>query len=678
MPSAEYMKQYRAERKLEQKVSAPYTEQDAAGIRHKSEVLSYYELNLLFLGLKKDAPTAEDSEDDSGKKKTYRKRNIVAPVKHKFFGLNITFEQWLELRDRARKDLFWLGRDMLHKGLVPTTHNATCEQFVQKNFDGCFSAGYTIDNVHSAIAKQFRTDENQQSTREMMLLDARGFYKSTIDGIDCVQWMLNVPDIRILILTGEYKLAVAFMKEIKGYFFLADGADPSDFHCLFPEYILVGVDGASREPILCPARLRSQKEPSLWVNSIDANLSGWHCDIRKMDDIVTDENSNNVDTRKALKLKADGTENLVDEWGFTDYIGTRYFVDDYYGTRMKPEESDAEVSPLKYFCRACWIVKPEYVDVPLRHLKEDMVILTFPEKATFKSLRSKLLKNERSFRNQQLNQPTATDEDSLFKISFDEDTLRAHTYSPSAAPREGDIIVCWDWAASANKQSDYSAGAAGRIYKKVVRNEILGMDEIVWGICVLDVVFDKWKPSELAYQVVAFDKKWHPKQTLIERSTGAELLQMEVQRNAVKFGVTMNVYWKPVDQSPDAKRNRIKGIETLLKSGQFWMVTGAWNDMAYKQLCDYTGERKNRGRKDDIPDAMSFLTFFLPMTGTSEERKKIEEAQSKVAMQRANYDRIFGNGPVNLSHRPAPVEPVAVPRVIDPRQRFFGGNGMHA
>lgn len=628
-------------------------EQDASGKRHKSEVLSQADLLKLYYGMAGNDLEVED------KKKA--KKSSIRPSVSKILGEERSFEEWLEMRDQARKDLFWLGRDVLKKDLVEKTHRIVCEQFVQKNFDGAYHEGYTIGDVHKAIDRQQRFDDKGNATKEMLLLDPRGFFKSTIDGIDCIQWMLNAPDIRILILTGEYKLAAAFMKEIKAYMFFADGADPTDFHLLFPEYVLTGVSGSSKEPIECPARRHDQKEATLWVNSIDSNLSGWHCDIKKGDDVITDENSNTEAAREKLKDKFDGTDNLLDEWGFSDNIGTRYFAGDWYGTRLEPADPDDFV-PLKYFVRKCWEVKPGSEDVPLKKLTEDMVVLNFPEKATFTSLRKKLLKSERSFRNQQLNEPSEDDQ-SEFKVTFSEDLLRTRIMHASAAPKEGDLYVVWDWAPSAGKYSDMSVGVAGRIVKS---------QDGRFGIVVLEVLFDRWKPSELAFHIVAFNKKWVPKKTLIEKSPGAELLQMEISRQAVKYGTSIDVYWKPVTLQADAKRNRIKGLETLLQDNLLSFVGGTWIDETFRQLVNYTGERKNKGRKDDIPDAISFLCFFLPSTTTNEDYEALQLAAEKAATRKREYERMFG-GQQTVRQS----DPVAPVKSEDPRNRIFGGNGLH-
>ena len=642
--------------------------------RFKSEVYSQLTLAKIFTGVEWKETQEEDDRRTSAANKKKKKKpinpsnNVIAGVTTDTYDtleeLVAGFDHWLELRDRARKDLFWLAKTILKKDLEPAVHQVVCDQFVQKNFDGAFPEGYTIGDVHAAIDRQERYDECGSPTKEMILLDARGFYKSTIDGIDAVQWMLNVPDIRIFLITGVYKLGIGFLKEIKGYLYLADGAEPTDIQFLFPEYVIKGIDGTSKEPLLLDVRKHTQVAPTIWVNSIDSSLSGNHCDIKKGDDVVDDSNSNSDDVRITLKEKFDGTDNVLDPWGFSDNIGTRYFPSDWYGTRLTSYREDPIENAIKYFCRACWKVKPEFVEVPIKELTADMVVVTFPQKEGFNKLRKKLLNNERSFRCQQLNEPAGIDRDDGFRVQFDEDSLRAHMILMANASKDGDIFICWDWALSANKYSDMSVGVAGRVYFK----------DGIWGICVLEIIFGRWRASELALQIVSFNKKWNPKKTLIEKSNGAELLNLEIMRKAAQFEMMMDVFWKPPALQENAKRNRIKGLESLLSDNRLYFIVGPWLDETFSQLTRYTGEKKNRGRKDDIPDALSYLSFFLPTSlggeKDSEEMQALVKAQKDINMRKRNYERYFGG-------QQLPPPPVDAPRPRRPGD-IFGGNGMRA
>ena len=623
--------------------------------RFRSEVESQKVLAELFLGIRELGEEEEKRTSHANKKK----KKSITPFTN-FYGGRLpgkyssleefveAFDNWLVLRDKARKDLFWLCK-FLGKDVEPEVHQVVCDQFVKKNFDGAFPEGYTIKDVHEAIDRQVRVDQFGTPTKELILLDSRGFYKSTIDGIDAIQWMINVPDIRIFLITGVYKLGIGFLKEIKGYLYLADGAEPTPFQFLFPEYIVKGVDGTSKEPLLLKVRKHSQVAPTIWVNSIDSSLSGSHCDIKKGDDVVDDANSNSEDVRIELKKKFDGTNNVLDPWGFADNIGTRYFPNDWYGARLEIYGQDPVGSAVKYFCRGCWTVKPEFVEIPLKELTEDMVVVTFPQKENFKRLRKKLLDDEIGFRCQQLNQPAATDRDDGELVSFSEDAIRARIININTVPKTGELFICWDWALTANKNSDYSAGICGRIYPEKDR----------WVIAILDIVYGKWIPSELALQIVLFNKKWNPKSTLIEASAGSNLLWDAIRNRALAYGVTIDApIWKPPSVQPNAKRNRIIGLETLLEEGRLSFVAGPWLDEMIRQFVNYTGKKKNSGRKDDIPDAMSYLSFFLPngpLAKESEETKAVERIQKDKRMRSQMYDRVFGSpmNPLPSANEPA-------------------------
>ena len=631
-----YNKKYREKEKefREYLDSLDARDKESGGQRYRSEALSYIDLGKVYLGQPyKD----NDSEEDPRKKK----KELPNPSKIDILGMSRSFEEWLQLRDQARKDLFWLGTAVLKHDFLPHVHQVVCDQFVQKNFDGCFHAGYTIGDVHKAIDKQERYDDQGNPTKEALILDPRGFYKSTISRVDCIQWMINVPDIRILLITGEHSLAKAMMKMVKGYLYLAKGDTPTDFHLLFPEYVLTGREGESGAPFTIPCRKHNQTEPTFWVRPIGGSLSGWHCDVKKGDDVITYKNSNTEDVRLEFNNKYSGSNYINDKWTFTDTVGTRYFgppCPDWYGVKLK-QAAESKDSSIKIFHRSAWYPKPEYVEVALKDLTEEMVTLPFPEKASFKDLRKELLEDEKIFRCQRLNEPMDSDEGSMYSCSFKEDDLRRHTYGSDAAPKVGDIYICWDWALTAEKHSDYSAGAVGRVYRK---------DDGTYGLCILRVVYGKWDQTALALQIVLLEKKYHPKRTLIEASLGSELLRIYLKSLFDRYQVAWpDILWQPPSHQANAKRNRIKGLETLLKEDRLHFVSGDWIDLTYEQFTRYNGERKNMGRKDDIPDAISYFSHFLPKfpgldEKAKEELKKVEESERDKARLRQQYNQIFG------------------------------------
>jgi phage terminase large subunit-like protein len=581
----------------------------------------------------------------------------------------VSFRRWLELRDKARKDLLWLGR-LLGKGLFHSVHQYVCDQFVKKNFDEAYFPGYTVDNFHEAMEKQKRfanfgtevTEDGIFETRELLLLEQRGGYKSTIDGIDSVQWIINCPDIRIMVMTAFRQLAKKRAKEIKAYFYLPEKKTPSTFHLLFPEFITRGVSGRSDGPLECPARNVESKEDTLWVTSMESSATGDHCDILKGDDIVDPKNSADEEMRAELKYRFDSAKtDLLDPWGFVDQTGTRYFTDDMYGSRLVRNPETKRVSPLRYSCRGAVILTPEdqilYNEkkLSLREIIEERRGRpTFPYNRGWAKLRNILdEKDERNFKNQQMNEATDAADLSEYINHFTKDNLVAHSYPKESAPKVGDIWQLWDLAYSESSSSDFSVGITVLIYKRFPDGK--------YGVVVLDAEYGKWKSSELSTKIALMYRNYPTaKGILIEKSNGVEWLLDTIMGAAQRYGVPdlrAKIATFEIDNSRSAKRNRIKNLEILMFDERLHFVNSAkWNDECFKQFVMFTGEPSTKSRKDDFPDVVSFVFKILPrdvIKGNDEDsdktRKDTEERHRKELLQEM-HKRMFAQ-----NYQPPPV-----------------------
>jgi phage terminase large subunit-like protein len=392
----------------------------------------------------------------------------------------------------------------------------------------------------------------------------------------------------------------------------------------------------------------------------------------KGDDIVNEDNSNNEETREKIKDRYDNVSaNLPCEWAFRDHLGTRYFGDDWYGGRLDDMRKYADTNSLKFVSRAAWTVRPGFEQVPIKQLQEHMVDLYFPEKLTFRSLISKCRQNEKQFRCQLLNEPAADD----VAIDFDEDVLKEHVIVSTKVPRPAvgprRIVCCWDTAHTDKLASDYSAGAVGYCHEEKR------------SLYVLEIVSGKWKDSDLAKQVVDLHFRYNPFCSELEKFPSWELMAAEIQRYAFrKYGRTIALSWREVDNSPNAKRNRVKGLESLLSDDRLWFVEGDWLDLTFQQFIRFTG--LSRKRKDDIPDAISFLQRLVPyeqyededaVQETPEQRKEREKQEMIDKFQNRHRDSAY----TVIFQAPAPPpapEPVSAP--VDPGPaRIFGDTGIH-
>jgi len=381
-------------------------EQDATGEFYKSECRLLVDLLAAYYGTDLSAKESEEDDETTGKSKKPKKKTnqpnpskdpirikaidyldtatmSVLPIepscwvgcdhtrcgKHhrQDYEVNdvVSFRLWLDLRDKARKNLLWLGR-LLGWGLFHSVHQVTCDQYIKKDFDGLLKPEYNLEDYKQAMFAQqekrfanvgtdVRGDGSVQ-TRELMVLEQRGGYKSTLDGVDCVQWVINRPEIRIMVITAFRQLAKKRAKEIKKYFFLPERGLPSTFHMLFPEFVTRGVAGRSDGPLECPANTKQFfKEDTMWFTSMESSATGDHCCLLKGDDIVDLKNSADEEMRENLRYDFNSRKtDLLDPWGLVDITGTRYFTDDLYGNRFRPDPESKRVAPFRYFCRGAF------------------------------------------------------------------------------------------------------------------------------------------------------------------------------------------------------------------------------------------------------------------------------------------------------------------------------------
>ncbi len=73
----------------------------------------------------------------------------------------ITFEQWLDLRDRCRKDLFFLCKKILGwTRMDERVHQPVCDFFPKLNFDGIYHEGYSLEDVQNGVVVFAGDDED--------------------------------------------------------------------------------------------------------------------------------------------------------------------------------------------------------------------------------------------------------------------------------------------------------------------------------------------------------------------------------------------------------------------------------------------------------------------------------------------------------------------------------------
>lgn len=551
--------------------------------------------------------------------------------------IDLTDAERDSLRFRCQTDLYFLAKDILGKDLVEATHRPVTKFFVQKD-------------PRLPLAQQ-------SIIKERLLLYPRGSYKSTLNICDSVQWIICFPQIRILVLTGADDLAVSFVDELKDYFVLQD--PPTLFQDLFPEHCIdIGRKGNQGE-FRTPAQGQRTREPTVFASSILANNSGWHVDVMKPDDVVTDKNSETITELQKITRKFKMVRKLLMPWGYRDTIGTPYSIFDCYADHMDQARTYEEKFGKKvlHFLRrpAWWIKGTDYITptVEQSEFRENLELL-FPEVLTYEFLRKEQHADERSFNSQYLCNPIEASQ-----VVFTLDDLRRHSLPPTQVPHKLKHYIAWDFAYSAKKGRDFSVGAVGAVDEQ-------------GRLYIVDIIRKRFLPDELAYAVAYASWQYKPEIVGVENSAGAKFLEMDIQRHAATMGIQVGIDWFPVSKKLEAKELRVKELQTMLAQGQLWFVnTIPCMDALYKEFAQFGGPHHH----DDIPDAIAHLRRYLPQGLLRTPVEKYEMAV-KALQQRELHDLVYGIGKYELKEEP-PRRPEPLTAELDGIDYPILGEGLN-
>jgi predicted phage terminase large subunit-like protein len=515
------------------------------------------------------------------------------------------------LKFMCRTNLLFLGREVFNKSFTFYTHAPVCNFFVQKDPSKPY---YLQDDI-----------------KERLLLYPRGSFKSTIDVIDCVQWLINFPDIRILILAAESSLAVSFIGEMKNYFFVPKEATGTNFQRLFPEWTINAKNEGAEDQFFCPCRTvgdEKKKDPSAWANSILSNLPGWHCDLMKGDDVVNDKNSETKELIAKVIRKINFAESLIDPGGFKDLLGTPYAGSDLYAhTVASVEPHDLK----KLSIPARWLKPASQFKDERDCTDADWELLFEFDKTGRTRLTNDFLNKRRRkdigiYLSQYMLNASGTR-----KVKFGLELLTQRTISLEQLPHQLRYYILWDFAYGAGESNDYSVGA------------VVGLDDQNRAY-VIEIFRDHYVESDLAKVIAESYKKYEPRLVCIENSNGAQFLESSIRRYAEEIGVNyIPLDFFKVDRSVNAKAARIGACQPELSGGRlFFMNTIECLDDLYKEFKDF-----GTTTHDDIADAISHYRRVLP-AGTPEPNgpgsREKQQAFDKALREKDFYDLIFGQG----------------------------------
>lgn len=201
-----------------------------------------------------------------------------------------------------------------------------------------------------------------EGPRNNLSLYPRGHLKTTIITIaHTIQWIINYPNVRILISTATGDQCKKMLMEIKSHFQFN-----KQFRYYFPDYVpqaKKAADFGSQEEFTVPNRTIHRKEPTVSTCSVGKVIAGSHYEVIKNSDLVDKENvktpgqiADVISHFGYLNPLLERSE-VAPYHGWVDVEGTRYDFGDLYGrlldgatyrTVVRPRSDEDTVWPARF------------------------------------------------------------------------------------------------------------------------------------------------------------------------------------------------------------------------------------------------------------------------------------------------------------------------------------------
>lgn len=246
------------------------------------------------------------------------------------------------LRNRCRTDLLFLCNKVLgYKDVHELVHNPIIVKLQQ--FPGgtdAFSSTGKFEGYTSAVPWPY----DLPSARRRLFLDPRGFLKTTVITVaHTIQWIINYPDIRIILFHAKNEIVQQIVSELRSHF-----QYNTVFRELFPEHCppprKAAEFGNLSQFVSCARKNRTLKEPTVFGCSIEAIVAGMHAEVLKFCDIVDKENVRTPEALRQVNANFSSTQFLLDEpaRSWIDVEGTTYDYRDVYNQILAAEEPKPE------------------------------------------------------------------------------------------------------------------------------------------------------------------------------------------------------------------------------------------------------------------------------------------------------------------------------------------------
>lgn len=450
--------------------------------------------------------------------------------------------------------------------------------------------------VHSELIRWWEREDHK--SHQLVLLP-RDHQKSALAAYRVAWRITKNPAIRILYISSTSNLAVKQLKFIK------DILTSDTYRFYWPE--MVNPDVMKREKwteteisVDHPKRKEEViRDPTVFTGGLTTSLTGMHCDITVMDDVVvienayTEEGRNKVALQYSLLSSIEGTD--AEGW----VVGTRYHPKDMYGDLLAKTvdqyDSDGNIDGSEELYEVFERVTESIGDGtgeflwPRQQRKDGK---WFGFNAEILAKKRSQYSDRTQFRAQYYNDPNDSESAAISRDCF-------QYYDPKHLSRfEGkwflkgarlNVFAAVDFAFSLKKKSDYTA---------IV---VIGVDANL-NYYVLEIDrFKADKTSEYFKHILALHQKWDFRKIRAETVSAQQAIVNSLKLDHIRpHGLALSIDEHKPTRNEGNKQERIAAIlNSKYENHQVWHYQGGYCSILEEELV------LAHPPHDDVKDALA-------------------------------------------------------------------------
>lgn len=454
-----------------------------------------------------------------------------------------------------------------------------------KGFVGLVAPQRMLGNCHHELLNFLQNSES----KNQLVLWPRGHQKSTMVAYFTAWKLICKPETTILYASATAKLAYDQLNVIKNIL------ESPVIQKYWPEFLNSDSNMRSmwrQDEINCDHWKRLEeviRDPSVRAVGIGANITGTHCDIVILDDVVVDDNARSKEERDKVKRWFSLLASILNPGGQIKAVGTRYNPDDLYNemiimTEPQFNEVGEEIGEVNVFDVEQRVVEVDGEFLWPRTQRRDGKWFGF-DRTELSRIKAKYLDKVQFFA-QYYNDPTDVNNKKIANFQYyDRAAVKSIAGQWWIGGKLLNVYAAIDFASTVTKKADYTA-----IVVAGIDNE--------HNIYVLDINrFKTDKISVMADELAKMFTKWKWIKLRGEATAAQNLIINQIK----DYNLSKNIFYTIEISKPTIEKQvRIMtNLEPRYAVGKIVHYKGG--------LCEYLEDELTASRPahDDIADALA-------------------------------------------------------------------------